>query len=568
MFLLYKKYLKYYKKEVFLGPLFKLIEVIFELIVPFIVAKMIDEGINNTNLKVVYILSAILLLIAFISISSTLVCQYLASKASQGVGTKIRSDLFRHIESLSLSEYDKIGVNSLISRLNTDINQVEVSVAMLIRLVIRAPFLVIGASVMAIFINYKIAIMFIIFSLLVLVVVLLIMRKNIQLNKNVSNDLDELTTITKENLVGAKVIRGFNTKDYEESRFLDRTDFLYKNSNLLAKFSNLLNPSSSLIINTCLLITIFISKTLISNKLILQGEVVALINYLNQILVAIVVVCNLVLTFSKSANSARRINQVFDIKSSISSGELTSTLNTKEVLRFENVSFGYNDDNYVLKNLNFKIYDKELVAIVGMTASGKTTLFNLINRYYDVSEGSIYFYHKNIKDYDLKFLNNSIGYALNKAKLLSGTVYDNLKFISDDEDKMIESLKLADCDFILNSKEKLNKEIIERGNNLSGGEKQRLSLARLFLKDSKINLIDDSLSALDLKTEKKVLENLKELNKTTLIITERINTIKNCDKIIVLNNNTIEAFGDEEYCLTHSKMFRDLYDLQEVTYEN
>ena len=293
-----------------------------------------------------------------------------------------------------------------------------------------------------------------------------------------------------------------------------------------------------------------------------------MINYLNQILVAIVVVCNLVQTFSKSSNSARRINEVFALESSIKSGELTSTLNTKEVLRFENVNFAYNDDNYVLKDINFAIYDKEIVAIVGMTASGKTTLFNLINRFYDVSSGNIYFYHKNIKDYDLKFLNQSIGYALNKAKLLRGSVYDNLKFISDDENQIIDALKKADCDFVLKSPEKLNKEIIERGNNLSGGEKQRLSLARLFLKDAKINLIDDALSALDLKTEKKVLENIKNMHKTTLIITERINTIKNCDKIIVLNNNTIEAFGDEKYCLEHSQMFRELYELQEVTYEN
>lgn len=293
-----------------------------------------------------------------------------------------------------------------------------------------------------------------------------------------------------------------------------------------------------------------------------------MINYLNQILVAIVVVCNLVQTFSKSSNSARRINEVFALESSIKSGELTSTLNTKEVLRFENVNFAYNDDNYVLKDINFAIYDKEIVAIVGMTASGKTTLFNLINRFYDVSSGNIYFYHKNIKDYDLKFLNKSIGYALNKAKLLRGSVYDNLKFISDDENQIIDALKKADCDFVLKSPEKLNKEIIERGNNLSGGEKQRLSLARLFLKDAKINLIDDALSALDLKTEKKVLENIKNMHKTTLIITERINTIKNCDKIIVLNNNTIEAFGDEKYCLEHSQMFRELYELQEVTYEN
>lgn len=568
MFLLYKKYLKYYKKEVVLGPLFKLIEVIFELIVPFIIAKMIDEGINNQNLKLIYILSGVLFLIAIIGISSTLVCQYLASKASQGVGTKIRSDLFKHIESLSIKEYDKISTSSLISRLNTDINQVEVSVAMLIRLVIRAPFLVIGASVMAIFINYKIAIMFIIFSLLVLVVVLLIMKKNIQLNKNVSLDLDDLTTITKENLVGSKVIRGFNNKKYEEDRFNNKTIALYNNSNKLAKISNLLNPSSQIIINVCLLITIFISKNLISTNFILQGDVVALINYLNQILVAIVVVCNLVQTFSKSSNSARRINEVFALESSIKSGELTSTLNTEEVLRFENVNFAYNDDNYVLKDINFAIYDKEIVAIVGMTASGKTTLFNLINRFYDVSSGNIYFYHKNIKDYDLKFLNKSIGYALNKAKLLRGSVYDNLKFISDDENQIIDALKKADCDFVLKSPEKLNKEIIERGNNLSGGEKQRLSLARLFLKDAKINLIDDSLSALDLKTEKKVLENIKNMHKTTLIITERINTIKNCDKIIVLNNNTIEAFGDEKYCLEHSQMFRELYELQEVTYEN
>lgn len=565
MFRLYKKYLKYYKKEVILGPLFKLLEAVFELIVPLIMASIIDKGINGNNHTYIFQMGGLLFLVAVVGFCSTLVCQYFASITSQGVGTKIRDDLFKHIESLDFLTLDSFGVSELLTRMNNDINQVQVSVAMLIRLVIRAPFIVIGSIVLAFIINIYVGLIFLLVGILILAFALIIMRLTIPRNKIVQKDLEKVTTITKENLSGIRVVKAFNKEEYENKRLNEATLNLENDANKVAKIASLLNPISSIIIALAILGVLKLSGNLVNENIITQGDVTALVNYLNQILVAIFVVCNLIQIFGKAASASIRINEVFDTKNKLEYGEVKKLEVTDYLYEVNNLSFTYPKAlKPSLSNISFKIKEGDFVGILGGTGSGKSTLLYLLARFYDPNSGEVYLGNKNIKEYDKSFLNREIGFVFQKAMLANLSVKDNLNWKDSNlsEEELINSLKISKADFILNDEDKLDKLIYQGGKNLSGGERQRLSIARALALKPHILFLDDSLSALDFKTDYEIRNNLKGLNLTTILVTERIEQIKHADLIIVLDNGEIVGIGQHTDLLNNSKIYKEIYDSQ------
>ena len=565
MFRLYKKYLKYYKKEVILGPLFKLLEAVFELIVPLIMASIIDKGINGNNHTYIFQMGGLLFLVAVVGFCSTLVCQYFASITSQGVGTKIRDDLFKHIESLDFLTLDSFGVSELLTRMNNDINQVQVSVAMLIRLVIRAPFIVIGSIVLAFIINIYVGLIFLLVGILILAFALIIMRLTIPRNKIVQKDLEKVTTITKENLSGIRVVKAFNKEEYENKRLNEATLNLENDANKVAKIASLLNPISSIIIALAILGVLKLSGNLVNENIITQGDVTALVNYLNQILVAIFVVCNLIQIFGKAASASIRINEVFDTKNKLEYGEVKKLEVGDYLYEVNNLSFTYPKAlKPSLSNISFKIKEGDFVGILGGTGSGKSTLLYLLARFYDPNSGDVYLGNRNIKEYDKTFLNREIGFVFQKAMLANLSVKDNLNWKDSNlsEEELINSLKISKADFILNDEDKLDKLIYQGGKNLSGGERQRLSIARALALKPHILFLDDSLSALDFKTDYEIRNNLKGLNLTTILVTERIEQIKHADLIIVLDNGEIVGIGQHTDLLNNSKIYKEIYDSQ------
>ncbi len=567
MFKLYKKYLRYYKKEVILGPMFKLIEAIFELIVPLIMASIIDKGVKNLDSAYVWKMGGILVLAAAIGLCSTLVCQYFACQASQGVGTRLRNDLYEHINSLSFKEIDEFKISSLMTRMTNDINQVQTSVAMLIRLVVRAPFIVIGATLMAFFISKSLSVIFLTTGLLIFGLIFLIMKINIPKNKRVQGDLDNLTTITKENLSGARVVRAFSKEIYEENRFDVSSNDLKRDSIRVGRISALLNPIISVIVNVAIVLILYFGSFRVNSGAISQGDMTALANYMNQILVAIVVVANLVVIFTKASASASRINEVFAASSSIKNGSLASG-SANEKIVFDNVSFAYNEDaNNALENASFKILEGQMVGIIGSTGCGKSTIIRLLDRFYDPNEGVIYFNGNNLKDYDLTYLHSRIIPVLQKSSLIYGTIRDNICFgeeFSDDE--IIEALKNAQAyDFVMRQPEGLDTIVLEGGKNFSGGEKQRLSIARALVRKPEVLILDDSSSALDYKTDYELRKAIRGLNKnlTIIIISARVTSIKNSDIILAMDDAKIVGIGKHEELLKTSSVYKDIYISQE-----
>ncbi len=567
MFKLYKKYLKYYKKEVILGPMFKLIEAIFELIVPLIMASIIDKGVKNLDSAYVWKMGGILVLAAAIGLCSTLVCQYFACQASQGVGTRLRNDLYEHINSLSFKEIDEFKISSLMTRMTNDINQVQTSVAMLIRLVVRAPFIVIGATLMSFFISKSLSIIFLTTGLLIFGLIFLIMKINIPKNKKVQGDLDNLTTITKENLSGARVVRAFSKEIYEENRFDSSSNDLKRDSIRVGRISALLNPIISIIVNVAIVLILYFGSFRVNSGVISQGDMTALANYMNQILVAIVVVANLVVIFTKASASASRINEVFAASSSIKNGSLTSGYATEKIV-FDNVSFAYNEAaNHALENASFKILEGQTIGIIGSTGCGKSTIIRLLDRFYDPNKGNIYFNGNNLKDYDLTYLHSKIIPVLQKSSLIFGTIRDNICFgekFSDDE--IIEALKNAQAyDFVMRQPDGLDTIVLEGGKNFSGGEKQRLSIARALVRKPEVLILDDSSSALDYKTDFELRKAIRGLNKTLtiIIISVRVTSIKNSDVILAMDDAKIVGIGKHEELLKTSSVYKDIYVSQE-----
>ncbi len=569
MFRLYKKYLKKNIHWVIIGPIFKLLEAIFELLVPLVIKNMIDIGINGDGGKSYLIKQGVLLLIfASTGLCSTLVCQFIASRVSQRFGTDVRNDYFKHINSLSFKELDYLSTSSIITRQTNDIFNVEKSVAMLIRLVIRSPFIVIGSTALAFVINPIMGIVFLITGILLFIIFFMIMKLTLPRNKKIQKSLDNVTTITTENFTGVRQVRAFRKEEYEVNRFNDETSKLASLQVGLGKISAFLNPLTFIVVNAAIILVMYIGMYQMKTINLSVGDIQALINYLNQILIAIIAVTNLVTIFTKAQASSVRINEVFDMKSSINDGSYEEGLDTDVAIEFKNVTFNYNIDSYpAVSNLNFKVYKGQTIGIIGGTGSGKSTIVNLINRFYDTTSGDIYLNGRNIKDYKLSYVNHNISTVLQKTVLFNGNVIDNLCYGKKNAsiDEINHALKVAQADFISKMPDGLNARVLQGGKNLSGGQRQRLSIARAILKNSPVLVLDDSSSALDYQTDYKLRMAIKELKKTTFIISQRASSIAYADQIIVLDNGKIDAIGCHDELLEKSKLYREICISQEMS---
>ncbi len=561
------RYLKYFKKEVIIGPFFKFMEAVFELIVPLVMASMIDVGIKNGDKAYVLERGGIILLLGTMGLIFALICQYSAARASQGVGTMLRNDLIAHMNTLSHSELDKVGTNSLITIITNDVNQVQLAVAMLIRLVVRAPFLVIGSIVMAMLLDLQLSLIFLIVAPLVSLVLYIVMKKSVPYYKLRQKTLDRVSLITRENLSGARVIRAFSKQEREEQRFEEANHDVAELAIRVGKISAVLNPATFTILNMAILAIIWFGGIRVNIGSLTQGEVIAFVNYMTQISLALVVVANLVVIFTKAGASANRINQIFDLKPSIQEGNITGPVNLNEkapIISLEKVSFAYPDsDEYALEDITLDIMSGETVGIIGGTGSGKTTLINLLPRFYDVTQGNILFDGVPLREYSFEYLRKQFGIVPQKAILFSGSILDNMRWGK--EDATLEEIKWAIQ--IAQAKkfvEKLPKQyetmILQGGKNLSGGQRQRLTIARALVGYPRILVLDDSSSALDYATDASLRKSLKENCKemTTILVSQRANAIRHADKIIVLDDGRIAGIGKHKELLETCEVYKEI----------
>lgn len=564
MFKLAKRYLGAVRKEIIIGQSAKLTEAIFEVIVPLIMANIVDKGING-GLGKPYILKmgGILVLLGALGLSFALICQYLASKASQSVGTVIRSDMFRHINTLSHAELDKLGTPSLITRLTNDINQVERAVAMFIRLVVRAPFIVIGSAVMAMSINLKMSVIFVVIMPLVALVLYLIMSRSVKYYKVIQKKLDRISLVTREGLSGVRVIRAFSRQDTERERFGEANDEYLDISLKVGRLSALLNPLTYVILNLSIAFIVYYGGNLVNIGDLTQGEVIAFVNYMTQISLALVVVANLVVLFTKAAASSARINEVLETKPSIVSGTAAEGTNSENAVEFTHVYFSYNGSSeYALEDINFTAKKGETIGIIGGTGSGKSTLASLIPRFYDITKGELKIDGISVSEYDISALRGNIGTVPQKAVLFSGTVAENMRWGKRDatEEEIMSALETAQAkEFVDKMPDGLKTHISQGGKNLSGGQKQRLTIARALVSRPKILILDDSASALDFATDaalRKAVAGIKDM--TVFIISQRANSVMQADKIIVLDDGKQAGIGTHSELLESCDIYREI----------
>lgn len=565
MFKLAKRYLGAVKKEIIIGQTSKLIEAIFEVIVPLIMAAIVDNGINGGMGKgYIYRMGGVLVLLGVLGLCFALICQYLASKASQSVGTVMRNDMFRHINSFSHAELDKLGTPSLITRLTNDINQVQQAVAMFIRLVVRAPFIVIGSAIMAMSIDLKLSVIFVIIIPLVALVLYLIMSRSIKYYKVIQKKLDRISLVTREGLSGVRVIRAFSQQDAEQKRFDEANDDYLDISLRVGRLSALLNPLTYVILNLAIAAIVWYGGIRVNIGDLTQGEVIAFVNYMTQISLALVVVANLVVLFTKAAASSARINEVLDIEPSIKNGTVGSGAGSENAVEFSHVYFSYNGSGeYALEDIDFTAKKGETIGVIGGTGSGKSTLASLIPRFYDITKGELKIDGINAADYDTTVLRGRIGVVPQKAVLFSGTIAENMRWGKRDatDEEIFAALETAQAkEFVDKLPEGLNTHIAQGGKNLSGGQKQRLTIARALVSQPDILILDDSASALDFATDaalrKAIAKNTS--NMTVFIISQRANSIMQADKIIVLDDGKQVGLGTHKELLESCDVYREI----------
>lgn len=565
------KYLKKYKKQFILGPTFKLFEAIFELIVPVVMAKIIDEGIAEKDTNYILVMGGVLVLLAVVGLASALVCQYLATVCSQGFGSEVRSVLFDHINSLSMNEMDRFGVSSMVTRFNSDINQMQLGVAMLIRLAIRAPFLVIGATVSAIILKPSISWIFLVTAPLVAVVLYFIMSKTIPVYTKNQAKLDKITSIARENFSGMRVVRAFTEQEREQERFEKSTEQYARSVIAIGKVSALLNPLTFLIINLAMVAILYFGGTKINVKSMTQGELIAFINYMTQISLALVVVANMVVLFSKSYASAKRVSELLATEPAVTDEGNTEVTPVEgaPAISFNNVSFRYNNGGLALKNLSVDIMRGQTVGIIGGTGSGKSTIINLLPRFYDISQGELKIDGVDIKKYPFKQLRGKIGLVPQQSLLFAGTIRSNMLWQKPDatDEELQEALKIAQAyDFVMQKKDRLDCVVQQKGKNFSGGQRQRLCIARALVGKPEILILDDSMSALDFATDlalRRAINKSLPADTTKIIISQRATSIKSADIIIVMDKGEPVGIGKHVQLLKSCEVYREIFESQQ-----
>ncbi len=563
-------YLKDYKKETVLGPLFKLLEASFELMVPLVMASIIDVGIDNKDTKYVLLMGGVLLLLAVVGLASSLTAQYFAAKAAVGFAAKLKSALFRHIETFSYSEMDRLGSTSLITRMTSDMNQVQSGVNLVLRLFLRSPFIVFGAMIMAFTIDVKAALIFVVAIPLLSIVVFGVMLVSIPLFKKVQAGLDRVLGITRENLTGVRVIRAFR-KEGEETEEFERANLdLNRVQMFVGRISALMNPFTYVIINGATIVLIWTGAVRVEGGLITQGAVVALVNYMSQILVELVKLANLIITVTKAIACGNRIQDVFEIHTSLPDSaekDVASGAGEKAVV-FEHVGLKYQESSEEsLTDVSFVAKKGEVIGIIGGTGSGKTSLVNLIPRFYDITSGKLCIDGEEIGQYPLTQLREKIGIVPQRAVLFYGTIRSNMQWGRPEatDEEIWEALSTAQAaDFVRAKEGGLDALVEQGGKNFSGGQRQRLTIARALVKKPEILILDDSASALDYATDAALREGIREKMRgtTVFIVSQRTSSILHADHIIVLDDGEVAGTGTHEELLADCEVYREIYESQ------
>ncbi|MBO0470721.1 ABC transporter ATP-binding protein [Enterococcus sp. DIV0242_7C1] len=564
------RFAKKYRKQVILGPFFKFLEACFELVLPLFMARLVDQGIRNNDQGYVLQMAGWMLLMSIIGLICVMICQYYSSIASQGFGTELRNALMKKINQLSHAELNSFGTDTLITRMTNDINQLQLALAMLIRLVIRAPFLSIGSVIMAFYINVQMGLIFLLMLPLFCIILYFIIKTTVPLYKKVQEKLDLLNRQISQNLSGVRVIRAFSRKQTEEKQVNKVTDDLASIYVRVSNISALLTPATTLVMNLGILVLLYLGGIKVEVGGLQQGEVLALINYMNQMLLALIVVSNLVIIFTRASASASRVNEVLAITPSIQEkvSNETDGLSSQGIV-FDQVSFRYHPDaGLALQNINLTIPKNSILGITGPTGGGKSTLTQLIPRFYDTSEGNVYVDDLNVRDWSIEKLRKKIALTPQTAVLFTGTIRENLQWGKEKatDEECWQALATAQCkDFVENLSEGLDTLVYEGGKNFSGGQKQRLTIARALIRKPDILILDDSLSALDYQTDLDLRTALKkDLQETTLIlISQRISSIQQADQILVLNSGKQVGLGTHEELLNSSKEYQEIVASQE-----
>lgn len=568
------RYLRDYKKESILAPLFKMLEAAFELLIPIVMANVIDVGIAGGDIRYVTRMCLIMILLGIIGLVCSITAQYFSAKAATGFGTALRNDLFRHITSLSYTEIDSIGTSTLLTRMTSDTNQVQTGVNMVLRLFLRSPFIVFGAMIMSFTIDVKSAMTFVVTIPALSIVVFGVMALSIPLFKKVQSRLDRVTLLTREGLEGARVIRAFNRQDKEFAEFDRSTDDLMKFQLLAGRISAFMNPVTYVIINLSTAAIIWIAAGQTEAGILTQGKVVALVNYMSQILVELIKLANLIVTITKAVACAKRINAVMDQQPSITDGSgKTDGAHENSVMNSVKVSFRGVSLRYAgagadsLSDITFDVAPGQTVGIIGGTGSGKSSLVNMIPRFYDAGQGSVSIDGVDVKDYPLDELRHKVGVVPQKAVLFAGTIAENIRWGKQDatDAEIDEALEISQAKEFVDGKESgINFKITQGGKNLSGGQKQRLTIARAVVRKPEILILDDSASALDFATDAALRKAIREKTKgmTVFLVSQRASTIMNSDKIIVMDDGQIAGIGTHRQLLSNCEVYREICQSQ------
>lgn len=563
-------YLKAYKKETILAPLFKMLEASFELFVPLVIAAIIDTGIENKDVPYIVRMAIVLVVLAIVGLTCSLTAQYFSAKAAVGFAAKLKSALFAHIESLSFKEIDTLGTSTLITRMTSDINQVQSGVNLVLRLFLRSPFIVFGAMIMAFTIDVKAALIFVVAIPLLAIVVFGIMLVSIPLFKKVQGALDSVLGITRQNLTGVRVIRAFNKEQSEIENFDEKNAVLTGLQKFVGKISALMNPVTFIIVNGAIAALIWVGALRVDAGILSQGQVVALVNYMSQILVELVKLANLIITVTKAVACGNRIQSVFEIKPSMEEGSRRYSASSEDgyAVEFKNVNLCYNEgaDNS-LTGIDFSVRKGETVGVIGGTGSGKSSLVGLIPRFYDATQGQVLVDGVNVNEYSFDELREHVGIVMQKAVLFKGTIRENLKWGKNDatDEELWAAIDAAQArEFVETKDGGLDFEIAQGGKNLSGGQKQRLTIARALVRKPDILILDDSASALDYATDAKLRAAIAALpgNMTVFIVSQRTASIMHADKIIVLDDGKIVGMGTQEELLENCEVYKEIYNSQ------
>ena len=562
-------YLKNYKKETVLAPLFKMLEALFDLFVPLVMAAVIDKGIARSDQSYIVRMCLLLIALGIIGLTCSITAQYFAAKAATGFAAEVRHALFAHVQKFTFSEMDTIGTSTLITRMTSDLNQVQSGLNLTLRLLLRSPFIVFGAMIMAFMIDIKAALVFVVAIPLLAVIVFSIMLMTMPLYKKVQAHLDQVLLVTRENLTGARVIRAFNKEEDEKRRFEENNQLLTRAQKFVGSISGLMNPLTYIVINGAVIVLIYTGAVRVNIGELTQGQVVALLNYMSQILVELVKLANLIISITKALACANRIQSVFEEKPDMQDGTLVWKADSYEKqiprVEFEHVSLTYQGAGAEsLSDISFKAYQGQTIGIIGGTGSGKSSLVNLIPRFYDATRGEIRIDGRNVKEYQMDSLRERVGMVLQKAVLFKGTIGANIRWGKEDatDAEIEEALEISQAkEFVDSKKEGLNFKIEQSGRNLSGGQKQRLTIARALVKKPEILILDDSASALDFATDAKLRKAIREMKEqpTVFIVSQRASSIQYADQILVLDDGELAGVGTHRELLENCPAYQEIY---------